>query len=123
MAEIKEKLFDEKKGSRYLFSERIFVDTCGCYTRDELVKRAVSLHEEHMTVGAMGWRRSLEHAAGIIWVDRLPHDSRQMKTYKQRAVTWFSLVDPAAPIAVRCRRKKPLIYAMRQKSCSRMWRG
>eukprot|EP00873_Tetraselmis_striata_P008656 jgi/Tetstr1/428920/TSEL_018896.t1 len=40
VAEIKEKLFDEKKGSRYLFSERIFVDTCGCYTRDELVKRA-----------------------------------------------------------------------------------
>lgn len=43
VAEIKEKLFGEKKGPRYLFSEHIFVDTCGCYTRDELVKKAVRL--------------------------------------------------------------------------------
>eukprot|EP00192_Tetraselmis_astigmatica_P009472 CAMPEP_0117683320 /NCGR_PEP_ID=MMETSP0804-20121206/20311_1 /TAXON_ID=1074897 /ORGANISM="Tetraselmis astigmatica, Strain CCMP880" /LENGTH=843 /DNA_ID=CAMNT_0005493853 /DNA_START=456 /DNA_END=2987 /DNA_ORIENTATION=- len=42
VGEIKHKLFGEAKKPRYLFTEQIYASTCGCYSRDELVKKAAS---------------------------------------------------------------------------------
>lgn len=50
---MKHKLFASRNESRHLYTEHIHADTCGCFTRDDLVKRAVS-HPACCKGGGMG---------------------------------------------------------------------